>query len=127
VTGSPLRWGLLSTASIGETVVRANRGSEVAEFVAVASRDADKARSFADRLGLPLGFGSYEELLESEAVDAVYVALYRRMPGAVPMLPRRRASPVFEGLMYRHHPRTELARRLVEKGAIGEVTLVRVR
>jgi predicted dehydrogenase len=46
VTGSALRWGLLSTASIGETVVRANRGSKIAEFVAVASRDAEKARRF---------------------------------------------------------------------------------
>lgn len=75
MTGSALRWGLLSTASIGETVVHANRGSKIAEFVAVASRDAENARRFADRLDLPVSFASYEELLTSDSVAAVYVAL----------------------------------------------------
>ena len=152
MTGSALRWGLLSTASIGETVVHANRGSEVAEFVAVASRDAEKARRFADRLDLPVSFASYEELLTSDSVDAVYVALPVSMhtewtvkalqagkhvlcekPFATSAADARRCVDAaekagvvcVEGLMYRHHPRTELARKLVAEGAIGEVTLVR--
>jgi len=35
---TPLRWGLLATASIGRVVVEATRGSAVTEFVAVAGR-----------------------------------------------------------------------------------------
>ena len=70
-----VRWGLLSTAAIGRVVVDAARGAARTRFVAVASRDAGRARQFADDCGLELSFGSYEELLASEDVDAVYVAL----------------------------------------------------
>jgi xylose dehydrogenase (NAD/NADP) len=66
---------LLSTASIGRLVVEATRTARTAEFVAVASRDASKAERFADELGLEASFGSYEELLASDQIDAVYVAL----------------------------------------------------
>jgi len=47
-----VRWGVLSTASIGRLVIEATRAADHAEFVAVASRDADRARAFADELGL---------------------------------------------------------------------------
>jgi D-xylose 1-dehydrogenase (NADP+, D-xylono-1,5-lactone-forming) len=70
-----IRWGLLSTAAIGRVVVAANRDSERAEFEAVASRDAVRARRFADEAGLPASFGPYEELLDRDDIDAVYVAL----------------------------------------------------
>src|SRR5215216_6079274 len=70
-----VRWGVLSTASIGRLVIEATRAADHAEFVAVASRDADRARAFADELGLEANYGSFEELLASRAVDAVYVPL----------------------------------------------------
>jgi predicted dehydrogenase len=66
-----VRWGVLSTASIGRLVIEAAHQADQAAFVAVASRDADRARAFADELGLEASYGSYEELLASEAVDAV--------------------------------------------------------
>src|SRR5262245_21220723 len=71
---APTTWGLLATASIGSTVVHANSGSAHTRFTAVASRDAGRARSFADAHGIPRAFGSYDELLASD-VEAVYVAL----------------------------------------------------
>jgi predicted dehydrogenase len=49
---TPLRWGLLSTAAIGSTVVRAVQDSADSRFVAVASRDAERARGFADVLAV---------------------------------------------------------------------------
>jgi predicted dehydrogenase len=67
--------GIASTANIGATVVGATKGSEVTDFVAVASRDDRRAREFADGIGLVESFGSYEALLESDGVDAIYVAL----------------------------------------------------
>lgn len=70
-----VRWGLLSTASIGRLVVQAAQRSEVTRFVAVASRDGDRARQFAEELDLQECFHSYDALLESDSVDAVYVAL----------------------------------------------------
>jgi predicted dehydrogenase len=70
-----VRWGVLSVASIGRLVIEATRTGDHAEFVAVASRDAARARALADELGLEASYGSYEELLASGAVDAVYVPL----------------------------------------------------
>jgi hypothetical protein len=137
-----VRWGVLSTASIGRLVIEATAQARSAEFVAVASRDAARARAFADELGLGLSFGSYEELLASEAVDAVYVALpvsmhaewtVRSLAAGKHVLCEKplalRAEDAercfaaaadgrrcVEGLMWRHHPRTALARRLVPGG-----------
>ena len=70
-----VRWGVLSTASIGRVLIEASRAATHAEVVAVASRHASGARAFAGDLGLEASFGSYEELLASEAVDAAYVPL----------------------------------------------------
>jgi predicted dehydrogenase len=47
-----VRWGVLSTASIGRLAIEATHQSDHAEFVAVASRDADRASAFAGELGL---------------------------------------------------------------------------
>lgn len=71
----PIRWGVLSTANIARLVIQSNRGSEVTRFTAVASRDAARAQRFAAEQGLEASFGSYEALLASDLVDAVYVAL----------------------------------------------------
>jgi len=147
-----LRWGVLSTASIGRLVIEASRTATHAEVVAVASRDADRARAFADELGLEASFGSYEELLASSQVDAVYVFLSvamhtewtvrflrvgRHVLCEKPLALRAEdAARCFdaaeatgrrclEGLMYRHHPQTALARRLVADGAIGRLATVR--
>ena len=50
---------------IGRLVIEGSRTAAHAEVVAVASRDAARARAFADELGLEASFGSYEELLAS--------------------------------------------------------------
>jgi len=147
-----VRWGILSTAAIGRVVIDATRGSASTEFVAVASRDGARARGFADELGLPLAFGSYEDLLRCDDVDAVYVALPPSMhtewtvralehgkhvvcekPFAVSARDAARCFDVaaatglvcVEGLMYRVHPQTTLARELVAAGAIGRLGAVR--
>jgi predicted dehydrogenase len=147
-----VRWGVLSTASIGRLVIEATRAADHAEFVAVASRDADRARAFADELGLEASYGSYEELLASRAVDAVYVPLpvalhtewtIKALAAGKDVLCEKPlatsaadAARCFdaaeaagrhcvEGLMYRHHPQTTLARKLVAGGAIGRLAHVR--
>jgi predicted dehydrogenase len=147
-----VRWGVLSTASIGRVLIEASRTATHAEVVAVASRDAGRARAFADALGLEASFGSYEELLASEAVDAVYVPLpvslhaqwtVRALAAGKHVLcekplatSRSDAARCFdaaeaagrhcvEGLMWRHHPQTTLARGLIADGAIGRLAYVR--
>ncbi len=70
------RWGILSTAKIGVTqVIPALAASDNGVVHAIASRDEARARNVADRFGAPLAFGSYEEMLESDEVDGVYIPL----------------------------------------------------
>lgn len=71
-----LRFGILSTAKIGrELVVPAIQDAENCVVSAVASRDLSRAREMADRFSVPHAFGSYEEMLASDVIDAVYIPL----------------------------------------------------
>ncbi|TCR90735.1 Gfo/Idh/MocA family oxidoreductase [Rhizobium sp. BK376] len=71
-----LRFGILSTAKIGrELVVPAIQDAENCVVTAVASRDLSRAREMADRFSVPHAFGSYEEMLASDTIDAVYIPL----------------------------------------------------
>ncbi|WP_105383692.1 Gfo/Idh/MocA family protein [Neorhizobium alkalisoli] len=71
-----LCFGILSTARIGrELVVPAIQDAENCVVTAIASRDLVKARAMADRFGAPHAFGSYEEMLASDVIDAVYIPL----------------------------------------------------
>ncbi|WP_313615648.1 Gfo/Idh/MocA family oxidoreductase [Agrobacterium sp.] len=71
-----LRFGILSTAKIGrELVIPAIQDAENAVVTAIASRDGTRARQLADRFSVPHAFGSYEEMLASDVIDAVYIPL----------------------------------------------------
>jgi predicted dehydrogenase len=71
-----LRFGIMSTARIGhELVVPAIQDAENCVVTAVASRDLERARQMADRFSVPHAFGSYEEMLASDTIDAVYIPL----------------------------------------------------
>jgi predicted dehydrogenase len=71
-----LRFGILSTAKIGrDIVVLSLQDAENCVVTAVASRDLAKARDMADRFSVPHAFGSYEEMLASDVIDAVYIPL----------------------------------------------------
>ncbi len=71
-----LRWGILSTAKIGiELVIPAIIDAEDSVVTAIASRDAARAQPIADRFGIPHVFGSYDAMLASDVIDAVYIPL----------------------------------------------------
>jgi predicted dehydrogenase len=77
-----LRWGILSTAHIARKNWKAIKLSGNSTVTAVASRDVERSRRFiaecqaaAPMSPAPQAFGSYEELLASKAVDAVYIPL----------------------------------------------------
>jgi len=143
-----LRWGLLSTASINRALLSSGHG----EFVAVASRSAERAEAYAREHGLPRWYGSYEDLLADADVDAVYVSLPNAMhlgwsiraleagkhvlcekpmsrhPDDVARaydVAEREGRVLMEAFMWRHHPQLERARDLIAGGAIGRLRLVR--
>jgi xylose dehydrogenase (NAD/NADP) len=152
MSGGAVAWGLLSTARINGALVAAARASELADVVAVASRDGERAREYADLLGIPRAHGSYEALLADPAVEAVYVSLPNAMhvewtiralaagkhvlcekpmdrrPHEVARAfdaAERAGLVLSEAFMWRHHPQTLRVRDLLEEGAIGDVRLVR--
>jgi predicted dehydrogenase len=68
-----LRWGILSTASIGmRKVIPGLQKSQLCSVDAIASRDLAKAQSAAQKLGIPTAYGSYEEVLADPNIDAIY-------------------------------------------------------
>lgn len=147
-----IRWGLLSTASINRALIPAIRASRHGELVAIASRQHAKAVDYARTWDIPQAFGSYQEMLDSGAVDAVYVSLpndlhaewsLRAMQAGLHVLcekpfattlaqvdamvsaSRETGRVLAEAFMYRHHPQTRIAGQWVRSGKLGQVTLVR--
>lgn len=143
---APLRWGLLSTARINDRIVEAVAMSDRSVITAIASRDEDRAGSYARSMGIPLSFGGYDRMLASDEVDVVYVSLPNWLhvswgvrvarsgkhaliekpiavhPGEVERLVQAGEDSgviIQEASMMRFHPQTALLRRLVSEGVIG--------
>jgi predicted dehydrogenase len=71
-----LRFGIISTARIGEElVIPAIQDATNCVVTAIASRKLETARAMADRFSVPHAFGSYDEMLASNTIDAVYIPL----------------------------------------------------
>jgi len=146
-----VRWGLLSTANINRRLIPAIRASNRGELVAVASRSLEKAEAYAAQWDIPHAFGSYEEMLLSGLIDAVYISLpnhlhaewsIRALQAGVHVLcekpfaltveqvdamiaaSRKHGRVLAEAFMYRHHPQTKITREWVSSGKLGEICLV---
>lgn len=144
-----VRWGILSTADIGMTkVTPAIQRAENCEVVAIASRDRARAIAAAAELGIPSAYGTYEELLAADDVDAVYIPLPNDLHAEWTMKAAAAGKHVLcekplalsstqaeemaracedagvklgEAFMYRHHPTWMEAVRLVRNGEIGDL------
>jgi predicted dehydrogenase len=153
MTEKKLRWGVLGAANIGKVAVNpAIQASRNGTLVAVASRDAARARAFADAASIPKAYGSYEELLDDPDVDAVYVPLPNALHhawtvraveqkkhvlcekplamSAAECVSMQRAAEangvlLMEAFMYRFHPRTADVIARLRGGALGEVRAIR--
>ena len=67
-------WGFVGTGGIARTVAQALQRADGGELVAVCSRDAGRARAFADEHGAAGAYDDVAAMLADPAVDAVYVA-----------------------------------------------------
>ena len=71
---SEIRWGILGPGRIAESVIGDFRHVPDATPVAVGSRSLERAQAFADKHGLARAYGSYDELINDDEVDALYIA-----------------------------------------------------
>lgn len=145
--GGSLRIGILGTARIAErALIAPARAVPAVSVAAVAARDLSRAEAYAGRHEIPVAFGSYEEVLASPGIDAVYVpspnglhaALTLRALAAgkhvlcekpftsnaaeaaqVAATAAATGLVVMEAMHYRYHPLARRMAALIRDGAIG--------
>ncbi len=69
-----LRWGVVGTGSIANSMAGVIQRAERGELAAVSSRRMETARAYAEKHQVAQAFDSWAEMIASDAVDAVYVA-----------------------------------------------------
>jgi predicted dehydrogenase len=144
-----VRWGVLGAAKIAvEKVILAMQKGEWCEVAAIASRDVDRARAAAERLGIAKAYGSYDELLADPEIDAVYNPLpnHLHLPLSIRAVEAgkhvlcekpigldtaeaialaeardRTGVKVQEAFMVRTHPQWLRAKEIAASGRLGEV------
>lgn len=121
-------------------------------LLAVASRDAQRAREFAAQWGIPRYLEGYEALLADSDVDAVYIPLPNNLHCEWTIRAAERGKHILcekplalnagecremqaaatangvilmEAFMYRFHPRTDQLVAMVRAGALGSVRAIR--
>lgn len=147
-TAPTLRWGVLAPGGIARTFARAVLGHTEGRIVAAGSRSLERAQQFAQEFEVPAAYGSYEELVADDQVEAVYVAsphsehrdhallaiaagkhvlveksFTRNAAEAAEVLDAARAAGVFcmEAMWTRFLPHVVALKAAVDGGEIGEV------
>jgi predicted dehydrogenase len=147
-----LRWALLGTARINRAVIPVLQSSERHTLVAVASRDIERARTYATEWNIPRALAPYDSLIADPDVDAIYISLPNSLhvdwtiraleagkhvlcekplalrPADVDRIAsaaERAGRVAAEAFMYRHHPLTHTVERLAHDGTIGTLRVIR--
>ena len=147
-----LSWGVLSTAKIArEKVIPPMQRGQRTTVDAIGSRDPERARQLAEKLGIPRVHGSYEALIADPGIEAVYNPLPNHLhvewtrraaeagkhvlcekpidigPAGAEELIRvrdRTGVHIQEAFMVRTHPQWLKARELVQGGRIGTLRAI---
>ena len=147
-----VKWGVLSTASIGiRKVIPAMQQSDWSEVVAIASRDGKKAEEVARKLRIPKAYWSYDDLLADPQIEAVYNPLpnHLHVPWSIKAAEAgkhvlcekpvgltvaeakqlleardRTGVKIGEAFMVKTHPQWLRVRDLIRSGRIGELRLI---
>lgn len=141
-----LRWGILAPGEIATQFVQSITKHTNQRVVSVASRSIERARVFAERLGIRHVSDSYEALCSSPEVDVVYVASHieghlehARLAikagkhvlvekpfsyspeQAEELLSEARSAGVLvmEAMWTRYLPQSDILRQLLENGTLG--------
>lgn len=146
-----VRWGVVGTGRIAQTFASDLAPLAEGEVVAVGSRTAEAAESFAARFSLARAHASYEALCEDPGVDCVYVATPHPFHRDHALLALSRGKPVLvekaftmtageardvvaaarraglfamEAMWTRFLPHVVALRERVAAGVLGEIVLV---
>ena len=147
-----IKWGILSTGHISKKFADALALLPDAVLAAVASRDLETAKNFAEKYNVPKAYGTYEELAADPDIDVIYIgtphtfhlensvmcmrkgkavlcekALTINAAEAREMVRVAREQNVFlmEAMITRHVPLIKKVLAWIREGRIGEVRMVR--
>jgi xylose dehydrogenase (NAD/NADP) len=148
-----LRWGILGCANIAiNAVIPAILQSETGVAIAIASRQEEKSKQVAAKLGIPTAYGSYEQLIDDPNIDAIYIplpnhlhhewtlkaieagkhvlcekpaALNAQQAAEMVQAALNRGVLLSEAFMYRHHPRYDRIKQIISSGQLGVIRSVR--
>ncbi|MEZ4803468.1 MAG: Gfo/Idh/MocA family oxidoreductase [Gelidibacter sp.] len=70
----PIRWGIIGLGKIANKFAEDLKKTKGAQLYAVASRNQEKADSFASQHSVKFAYDSYLDLVKKANVDAVYIA-----------------------------------------------------
>lgn len=146
---TPVVWGVLGVSHFASmAAIPGMRSAPLVELRALASRSLDKAKAAASAHGVPVAYGSYEELLADPKIEAIYnplpnhlhvewsiaalragkhvlcekpIALDAAEAARLETVQRETGKLVAEGFMVHHHPQWELVTSLVKSGRVGQV------
>lgn len=149
---SPLKFGIISTASVLDYgFMPAVNLTEGVEAAAIASRDIGKAKLAAAKYGIPNAYGSYQAMLKDPEIDCVYIALPNSMhvewsrkalkagkhtlcekplasnareAASLAGLIKKSGLTFAEAFQYRYHPLMAKVEQLIKSGAIGDLVKV---
>jgi predicted dehydrogenase len=147
-----VRWGVLGVARIAtQKVVPAMKRGKSSEVTAIASRALNKAQEAAAALGIPIAYGSYDELLADPDIEAIYNPLpnHLHVPWSIKAAESgkhvlcekpigltvkeakellavrdRKGVKIEEAFMVRTHPQWVATADLIKTGRIGTVRSV---
>ena len=146
-----IRWGILATGNIANSMAQALNDCPDADLVAVASRSPEKAQTFAQKWRIPKAYAAYEELAADPDIDVVYIATphshhYINMRWCLRMnkhvlcekaftlsaeqasecidLAREKGVFLMEAMWMRFFPAMAAVRAWLHQGLIGDVRLV---
>jgi dihydrodiol dehydrogenase / D-xylose 1-dehydrogenase (NADP) len=147
-----IRWGILATGKIANSFAEDFRYVNGGILKAVASRKTEKARAFAEKHKIEKAFGTYEELARDKEIDAVYIATPHsehhkntilllnngkhvlcekafavNAKEALEMITLAKSKNLFlmEAMWMVFQPGFLQAKRWIEEGKIGHLTMIR--
>jgi predicted dehydrogenase len=149
VSRRPIRIGLLGAARIAPmALVQPAAETDGVTVHAVAARDRERASAFANRHGIPVVHGSYDDLIADPDIDLVYNPLPNGLHGVWSVRALEAGKHVLcekpiaanadearemvdaaarcdrrliEAFHYRYHPLVERVREIIRSGEIGAV------
>lgn len=71
---SKIKWGIVGLGNIAQQFASELQLIDSAELFAVASRNIDKAKEFANSFECSKAYGSYDEIFQDENIDILYIA-----------------------------------------------------